>query len=71
MAQLKNVKIQPIGNSFYILIPVSFISNELVDLSQEYDVTLKPVKKEPVDLSTETIKDLTTKAVMKETKQAL
>jgi virulence-associated protein VagC len=66
--QIKNAKLKMNGNSYWILVPMDFIKNGMIDVNQEYDVIIKPIKKKEVDLSVETIKDLAIDAVMKETK---
>ena len=69
--QIKNAKLKSYGNSYCVLVPMDFIKNEMVNLQDEYDVIIKPVKKESVDLSVETISNLTNEAVMKETKRSI
>jgi len=46
MVKIKSAKIQAIGNSYFVLVPMSFIKNEIVDVEQEYDVSLKVSKRE-------------------------
>ena len=67
--QIKNAKLKTVGNSYCVIVPMDYIKNEIINLDDEYNVTITLAKKEGVDLSQDKIKDLTNEAVMDQTKK--
>ena len=46
MIQIKGAKLKQNGNSYWVLVPMDYIKNGMVNLEDEYDVTLRKAKEE-------------------------
>ena len=47
--KIKGAKIKEYGNSYFILVPMDFIKNEMINPLEEYDIVIKPAKKDGDD----------------------